>query len=266
MMICLTEKCSMGCTHCMSDCKPDGIDMTPKVLIDVLEFVKKNRIQVITFSGGELFENEYIKEILDIIADYFAPNYPVSFGSNGRILSSNLDIYNSFIEFTKKFKKGNVLLQITDDERFYPTKLDEKQRYRLNKIGAIIEGVPGNGKRCLYPQGRALENFNEEWWNTKAPNCTNVRLIANQKSNISFGGLCNTLFKYGFICTPTITPRGYIKLGESNLCPPVANIYQSDKEIIENILNCKCSQCKVSLDILKDNNPLVYSMFMGRDY
>lgn len=263
MLIELTTKCSMGCTHCLSDCKPDGKDMEPDMLREVLEFVKKKQIKAVVFSGGEMFEHSKIEEILNIIAEYYAPNIPVSFTSNGRVLSSNNDVYEAFVKFQGKFsKKSNVMLQITDDDRFYPSQLDQKQKYRLNKLGAIIEGVPGNihePKRCLYPQGRALENFDESWWNTKAPKCVNARLITMQK-HPSFGELCNYMLQAGFVCTPTIDPNGDIKLGESALCPAVANIKQTDREIMDNILNCKCYKCEIPIKILKETNPLGYAM------
>jgi MoaA/NifB/PqqE/SkfB family radical SAM enzyme len=39
MMIALTYRCNMGCTHCISDCKPDGMDMSKDTLIDSLDFI-----------------------------------------------------------------------------------------------------------------------------------------------------------------------------------------------------------------------------------
>lgn len=56
MLIDLTYRCSMGCNHCMSDCKPDGTDMAPEILEDVLAFCKKNEVPSLIFSGGEMFE------------------------------------------------------------------------------------------------------------------------------------------------------------------------------------------------------------------
>lgn len=43
MLIDLTYRCNMGCNHCMSDCKPNGTDMTPEILKDVLAFAKKKK-------------------------------------------------------------------------------------------------------------------------------------------------------------------------------------------------------------------------------
>ena len=67
MLIDLTYRCNMGCNHCMSDCKPNGTDMTPEILKDVLAFCKKNEVPNLIFSGGELFEKRYILELLKII-------------------------------------------------------------------------------------------------------------------------------------------------------------------------------------------------------
>lgn len=67
MLIDLTYRCNMGCNHCMSDCKPNGTDMTQEILKDVLAFCKKNEVPNLIFSGGELFEKRYILELLKII-------------------------------------------------------------------------------------------------------------------------------------------------------------------------------------------------------
>lgn len=51
MLVELTYACSMGCTHCMSDCKPNGEHMPVKVVEDTLDFMVKNRIPTWSFSG-----------------------------------------------------------------------------------------------------------------------------------------------------------------------------------------------------------------------
>lgn len=38
MLINLTYACKMGCNHCLSDCKPDGENMSISTLKDVLNF------------------------------------------------------------------------------------------------------------------------------------------------------------------------------------------------------------------------------------
>ena len=65
MIIDLTYSCKMGCSHCMSDCKPEGKNMSIQVLKDSLDFLKKYQIPTWYFSGGEIFEHPDILKILE---------------------------------------------------------------------------------------------------------------------------------------------------------------------------------------------------------
>ena len=95
MLIDLTYRCSMGCNHCMSDCKPNGADMTPEILKDVLAFCKKNEVPNLIFSGGEMFENPHILELLKIIEKEWDKRFPLSFITNGRKLADTPDIFEA---------------------------------------------------------------------------------------------------------------------------------------------------------------------------
>ena len=98
MLIDLTYRCNMGCNHCMSDCKPNGTDMTPEILKDVLAFCKKNEVPNLIFSGGEMFENPHILELLKIIEKEWDKRFPLSFITNGRKLADTPDIFEEIIE------------------------------------------------------------------------------------------------------------------------------------------------------------------------
>lgn len=258
MLVELTYKCTMGCNHCMSDCNPDGKNMSKDTLIDVLDFLNKNNIEVWNFSGGEMFEHPDILEILDIIEDKWNKSYPIVFITNGRRLVDNRDIYDRVSQFKKKYK-SMVFIQVTDDDRFYPTKLTEKQKYYLRKLDAIIDNVPGDDQKCLYPQGRALENFSEEWWNTIGPKCGNVRALTLQGVTTIYG-IVKNLMSVGKLCTPVIAPDGSIKLGESALCPSVASIYDEEDKIIKMIKECKCVQCNYAWNRFRETNPAAYEL------
>lgn len=269
MKIDLTYKCSMGCTHCMSDCNKNGEEMSLKILNDVCNFIENHRINTIQplilgISGGEIFEHSQILECLDIILDRFGSRKNIGFllASNGRILSETPEYLEYIKTIKSKYGKQKILVQITDDDRFYPTTLTKKQSYYLEKIGAIIDTVPGdreNRKKCLYPQGRALLNFDESYWNTKAPKCVNCRLLPYQGIN-TFKDLVQTMTNNMKNCTPSISPLGEIKLGESRLCPAIATIYDSDAEILNKIRNCKCSNCQESIKIFNQDQPLLSNL------
>ena len=215
------------------------------------------------FSGGEVFENQYILELLCVIEKNWDKRFPLTFITNGRKLSSELSIFEAVQELQLKYGKQMVVIQVTDDPRFYPEPLTEKQRYRLGKLGAIIDCVPGVGDKCLYPQGRALENFSDSYWNTIAPKCVNARLLAKQGYH-TVSDIVTTLMQAGKFCTPTISPDGGIKLGESVLCPSVASIYDSEDSIIKGMLDCKCQNCKYAWERLKSTNARAYSMLVGQ--
>ena len=269
MKIDLTYKCSMGCTHCMSACDKNGEEMSLSVLNDVCDFIENRKVDtvqplILGITGGEIFEHSKILECLDIIFERFGTRKNICFmlASNGRILSETAE-YLEYIKSVKsKYGKQKMMIQITDDERFYPTNLSQKQRYYLEKIGAAIDTVPGSNEdrnKCLYPQGRALLNYDESYWNTKAPKCVNCRLLAYQVIN-TFRDLVQMMTNHMKNCTPTISPLGEIKLGESRLCPPIATIYDSDTEIFNKIRNSKCSSCQESIKIFNRDNLALSSL------
>lgn len=264
MLIDLTYRCSMNCSHCLSSCTPDGQDMTIDTLRYAIYWMKKHRFNLWMFTGGEIFEHEHILDMLEVIFSERDKNCPVTFITNGRQLVRNRSYYNYMQHQIKKWGKSDIVIQVTDDDRFYPDPLTEKEKYWLNKLGCIIETVPysqGDRNRCLYPQGRALENFDESWWNTKAPKCVNCRLLAEQV--YLFEDMIHQLRLHQFYCTPVIAPDGSIKVGESALCPPVATIYDDDDTILNRIRNFRCSGCKIPIQILKENSPIVYEMLFS---
>lgn len=264
MLVEVTYACKMGCTHCLSDCKPDGEHMTLEVFEDVLKFMIKNQIPTWSFSGGEMFEHPDILKMLSLIESYWKTlpiKYPITFATNGRELVRNKKIYHAVSKFLKHCGKRYVMIQVTDDPRFYPDPLTDNEKYWLSKLGVIIDTVPSdqnNKSHCLYPQGRALKNYSDEYWNTIAPKCINCILITKQKPEATLKDLVNILLSNGKVCTPVIAPDGSIKIGESALCLKIASIYDSVPEIMEKIRNAKCRACKIPWEKLKETNPIAY--------
>ena len=264
MLVEVTYACKMGCTHCLSDCKPDGEHMTLEVFEDVLKFMIKNQIPTWSFSGGEMFEHPDILKMLSLIESYWKTlpiKYPITFATNGRELVRNKKIYHAVSKFLKHCGKRYVMIQVTDDPRFYPDPLTDNEKYWLSKLEVIIDTVPSdqnNKSHCLYPQGRALKNYSDEYWNTIAPKCINCILITKQKPEATLKDLVNILLSNGKVCTPVIAPDGSIKIGESALCPKIASIYDSVPEIMEKIRNAKCRACKIPWEKLKETNPIAY--------
>ena len=172
MLINLTYACKMGCNHCLSDCRPDGENMSISTLKDVLNFLTKYGIPTWCFSGGEIFEHPNILAMLDIIEEEWLKAGKFSallLITNGRELVRNKEVFSHVEALVKKYGKKSIYILVTNDPRFYPDKLTEKELYWLNKIASTIDplaGLSNDKERCLYPQGRALENYSEKNWNT----------------------------------------------------------------------------------------------------
>ena len=122
MLIELTYACSMGCSHCMSDCKPDGQHMTEEILNDVFDFLKSHLLQIsnhpLSFSGGEMFEHPEILRLLDVIEERWDKATPIIFITNGRQLVRNKENYKKVELLQKKYGKKRIMIQVTDDPRF----------------------------------------------------------------------------------------------------------------------------------------------------
>nr|WP_231848195.1 4Fe-4S cluster-binding domain-containing protein [Selenomonas ruminantium] len=252
----------MGCPHCLSDCTTDGKHITLEQLKRNLDFaydlIGYSTMQCIVFSGGEPFEHPQIKQVLETIAEYQKrfPRVGVVIATNGYQLAHDKDLYNWYRDFVKNRAK-NFLTQVTAVKEYYPKRLIEKDLYWLSKIKncSVVDEV---SEIYLYPQGRAL-NLKDARWETKAPKCVNLRLIANQIPETSFRHIVNTM-PVGKYCTPRINIDGSIALGESRLCPPIGTIDNDLQKLGENVKHCKCGQCSIPLEILRKHSPQAYSL------
>jgi len=262
MLIALTDYCSMGCSHCLSNCTTDGEHITIEQLKKNLDFaydlIGYSTMQCIVFSGGEPFEHPQIKQVLEVIAAYQKgfPRVGVVIATNGYQLAHDKNLYNWYRDFSKSRAK-NFLTQVTAVKEYYPKHLVEKDLYWLSKIKNCCV-VDETSEINLYPQGRAL-NLKAPQWDTKAPKCVNLRLIANQIPETSFRHIVNKM-PVGKYCTPRINIDGSIALGESRLCPSIGTIHDDLCVLGERVKNFNCKGCPIPLDILKNTNLLAYSI------
>ena len=253
MLLKITEKCSMGCSHCMNSATPDGAHMTEQTLKDALHFLWVNQSHAhIVVSGGEPTEHPEFEHMIQVIFDFFDKKNiygMITITTNGFWCLDN-------IEAAKRIAKGTgrvqVLWQVSTDDRYYPKLLPTSKRLWREDGFVLCD-------RCVtqvYPQGNALKN--ELPWKAKASKCFNVRALVKQMPSPSIGLLVESLLTRGYFCTPAIRIDGKISLGESDLCPKVASIYDPEELIIEKIKSFQCSQC----DFINDSLPYLYRKFV----
>jgi hypothetical protein len=108
----------------------------------------------------------------------------------------------------------------------------------------------------MYPQGRAKENGLP--WDRKGSHCFNIRAIIKQQTKPDLFGAQIMMAYKGYMCTPHIRVNGDIALGESDLCPPAASIYDEEGTIGQKIKDFHCHQC----DFINESLPAEYRRFV----
>lgn len=257
MLIKITDKCSMGCSHCLSDCNSDGKHMDFELFRKVVTFhFDRAGNSPILISGGEPTEHPMFETFLGYLLTYKTITEveksrnlpPITVTTNGLWLSKNMDFIESLEKMPTAFQ--DIMFQVVIDDRYYPIHVDE-EILSSSELITVCHNVP-----AIYPQGRALQNNIP--WDRKSSNCFNVRAIAKQLESPTLERIIMMQNLRGHMCTPHIDIDGNIRLGESRLCPVCSNIDKTDSEIIDDIRNFQCHQC----DFINEKLPPLYKQFV----
>ena len=244
MMTKITEKCSMGCSHCMNDAKKTGNHMSFDTFKKVVEFYKQVSPTFGFITGGEPFEHPDCIKFIEYYLEEI-PSAILTIATNGVAFESP-DIAKFVYKMSKK-EGYPVTFQVSTDTKYYPYQIDTNLPvYHLDNI-VLINKIPK-----IYPQGRAVSNNLE--WKAIGSKCFNCRAMAHQMSVKSFPLLLSMLAVKDRFCTPHIDINGNIKLGESDLCPVCSNIFKPHNEIFNDILKFDCNKC----DFINKNLPSEY--------
>ena len=245
MLLKITECCSAGCIHCLSDCKPDGKHMSKEMLSDVMNFIVHNDLcKAIIVSGGEPTEHPEFMNMMQIIINHSKSSgriFGITITSNGFWVIDHQEEAKSLV--AQSTSNCLVTWQISTDDRYYVKKLDTTKR---------IFREPGFTlcKDCVEHiqfMGRAKDN-NLSGIRAKCSSCFNFRAVARQLNDKTPGGttlpeVIGYMEDIGRFCTPEIRINGAICAGESDLCPPFSNIYKPINEIMKDLLACACRKC-----------------------
>lgn len=233
MLIKITEKCCMGCSHCMDDAKSDLENhMSFETFKKAVAFSLKYDNSII-ISGGEPTEHPEFWGFLSYLADVIGKGI-ITICTNGMNLSDK-DIEK--VDALQRKCHGEILWQVSTIKPYYPKHIDTDLEIFKREDFFIARKL-----EVLQNRGRATEHKN--WiFNSKCPQCFNIRSI--MRSTKDFQTTIHSLRTFMKFCTPAIAYDGSIKLGESRLCPSVAHIDDSESEIANKLLNftCKCPEC-----------------------
>jgi organic radical activating enzyme len=217
---------------------------------------------VILISGGEPFEHPQIKEILEKTVKTKKRMF-ITVATNGTKLIDDKSLYSWYKEFVSR--NSNVYTQVTNVPRFYPRELTLNERYWLSKLKNCCI-VTEESQVPLYPQGRALENYQADEYRTHGPKCMDAVLIALQtKVRTDFELIEEMVMRIHKFCVPRINIDGSIAIGESRLCPTIGTLSDTPEKRLENIRRWNCRGCKEAFGIMANRSPEILAVLRARD-
>lgn len=217
MLLKITNKCLMGCGHCLDDCNPDGAHMDMQTFENALSFIKKLKPVVVLISGGEPTLHPEFTKIVKAV----------------KALVKTLVLSNgTFIEdesLLSEFISLGVHFQITSDPKYYPQTIKQVNHPNLVYVDKIGD---------LLPVGRAKGVKTES-----KPACFNLRSLVKKGDMTLYKAIKQEESRLK-LCKPSILANGDIVLGESTTCKSVGNVNSLDiKGVHESIRNLKCNKC-----------------------
>lgn len=219
MLVRITEKCNMGCSHCMINASLEGEHMSMNIYKQTLEFIEYNLFPYILISGGEPTLHPDLMTMIKMAQD---KNFYIMLLSNGTFLENP--------ELKKTLLKTGITIQITNDKRFYPRRVPIVEHPNLNYEHKI---------RTVSPFHRALTNKIDI--TRQSPLCFNLRSIARNLRDFK-----KTIFMLRskmYACTPSINIDGSIAAGESNQCTVFGTVFDNSTTLIGNLCSLKCGRC-----------------------
>jgi len=230
----------MGCSHCSEDATAKGehmsLDLFDRALDCAARLEGEARAMMgypfILLSGGEPTEHPDIEKI---IAKVLGDGLTVMLLTNGMWLADE-EKKRSILR--KEWAYPRLLIQVTNDERFYPKK---PPRCADQRIGAFVSSLS-----LMMPLGRFKGNMHDEVPMRRAPSCFNLRsftkALGSIQRAISMLRLRGSAGLSGQ-CVPSISANGDLVVGETRFCYKVGTVDSSLREITEAVLGMKCHGC-----------------------
>lgn len=240
MLIQITNRCHMGCSHCMQNANPRGKHMTDETFEQVLEFCKKAAPMIVNVTGGE--PTEHPRWVAMVKALLALPSVKMlAIISNGAWIDD--DAQRIAIAKLIRESKGRVVVQVYSNKNYYPAHdwtVEHALRYK--SIGCTPDFTSPIFMQDL---GRARKNCQDEVRESDhVPSCINSHLIALQAHSMThFLQMAAMAAKF---CRPLIDPNGNIHMSESWLCQSVAHVSDGVDEAFRKMQQSRpCKGCRL---------------------
>lgn len=229
MLIRITNKCRMQCSHCMIDgVSPKGEHMTKEIFLAALAFAEKCGVRILLISGGEPTEHPDFAELLWIASRRFV----------GVMLATNGMWLDNAVLVQKVASYRNVLVQITNDPRFYPKWVDFPENFpeELRTPWEIVREIP-----TLAPSDRVADSGMLHMVTRHSPGSFNLRSAVRQ---LGLAKGITELENRGRFCQPSIDVDGTVRAGEADTCFSLGDVTDPPAVIEYSIKNMgSCNAC-----------------------
>lgn len=230
MLVRITEKCNMGCSHCMINAGPNGEHMKTNIYEQTLNFIKSTKYPFIMLTGGEPTLHPQLISFIELAEKQ---GIKILILSNGTFIE-NKKLLNIILE------KG-IPVQITNDPRFYPKKITVYKNRNFYYENSI---------RQVSPFHRAVENHIET--TRMSPLCFNLRSLCRNPKINDFNKAIQALRLQGKMCTPSINIDGSFAAGESNSCTTFGTVFDNNHTLTDNLKALKCGKCGLYKNLAPD--------------
>lgn len=252
MLIQITNKCLMGCRHCLNNSSPDGEHMSLSTWNMCMEHVRDVGAKVVIISGGEPTEHPNWDSIVKEACRNF---WFVVIATNGMWIDTSKEA--SMLDILSKY--SNCSVQITSNRAYYPR--HDQMCATIRKFTQRLKNSPIRRMRVveftqintcidtdihLVPLGRAATDETclrlSENDPTITASCFMGALVAAQTDYKSAVAI---LEGRSHFCRPRINYKGEIAWSESALCPGFATVNDKFEDIVKKAkVWSPCCKCK----------------------
>lgn len=229
MLIKVTNKCSMGCNHCMEDSTPrEGQHMTRatfELALDATErmeaLVARAGLPVFALlSGGECTEHP---DVVWMVGETLRRGFHVVLVTNGLWLDDP-ELRAALLR--PEWRSPRYSIQVTNDPRFYPwapsdvPAADDRVVFvgQLNHLIALGRAAKRPDVMGLLPEKGAPGSFNFRSF---------VRSTGSLEEAILRMRVMALAGRSGW-CSPNIDSEGIVRAGETRSCWPVGDVTSPD--------------------------------------
>lgn len=252
MLIQITNKCLMGCRHCLNNSTPDGEHMSLKTWYMCVKHAKDVGAKVVLISGGEPTEHPHWELIVDEACKNF---WRVVIATNGMWINTLKE--SIMLDILRKH--SNCSVQITSNGAYYPqhcqmcTKIRKfKQRLKNSPIRELRKIEFNQIYACidtdihLVPLGRAATDEMCLHLSENDPAVTaSCFMGALTAAQTDYKSAVAILEGRGHFCRPRINHKGEIAWSESALCPGFATVDDTFEDIVKKVKAwLPCCKCK----------------------